>query len=252
MLLGTLTSDNSVNALSEKTGADSSKIINLIIMALPLIIKALTKNTSSASGAQSLLGALSQHTSRDSIDKQIANADTADGAAILNHILGTDTQSVTNGLAQQTGLSNDQISTTLNSITPAILSELSATTTQAQSMAQNAAQSAAGKVDLSDGLDLGDIMGMFMGGQQATQQAQPQTSQGGGLLSGLLGSLFGGQKEEQPQVQPAASGTDAINMVSSLFGSSSGAGGALSNLLGDDDDEASFNGASLLSALLGK
>ena len=252
MLLGTLTSDNSVNALSEKTGADSSKIINLIIMALPLIIKALTKNTSSASGAQSLLGALSQHTSRDSIDKQIANADTADGAAILNHILGTDTQSVTNGLAQQTGLSNDQISTTLNSITPAILSELSATTTQAQSMAQNAAQSAAGKVDLSDGLDLGDIMGMFMGGQQATQQAQPQTSQGGGLLSGLLGSLFGGQKEEQPQVQQTASGTDAINMVSSLFGSSSGAGGALSNLLGDDDDEASFNGASLLSALLGK
>lgn len=259
MLLGTLTSDNSVNALSQKTGADSSKIINLIIMALPLIIKALTKNTSSSSGAQSLLGALSQHTSRDSIDRQIANADTADGAAILNHILGTDTQSVTNGLAQQTGLTNDQISTTLNSITPAILSELSATTTQAQSMAQNAAQSAMGKVDLSDGLDLGDIMGMFMGGQQAqpqaAQQAQPQSSQGGGLLSGLLGSLLGGQKEETPQVQPVQqvpSGSDAISMVSSLFGSSSGAGGALSSLLGDDDDEASFNGASLLSALLGK
>ena len=263
MLLSTLTTDNSVNALSEKTGAKKSQITNLIIMVLPLIIKALTKNSSSSSGATSLLGALTQHTSRDSVERQIQNADTADGAAILNHILGTETESVTNGLAQQTGLSDEQVSNTLNSIAPAILSELSAASTAAQNTT-----AASGGVNLSDGLDLSDIMGMFMGGQ--TQQAQQtQGSQGGGLLSGLLGSLLGGGKEEQPQAQqPQTSGMDAMSMLSGLLGSGSnasgsstsgmlsslfgGSSGALGNLLDDDDDESNFNGASLLSALLGK
>lgn len=267
MLLGTLTTDSSVNALTEKTGAQKSQIVNLIVMVLPLIIKALTKNSSSSSGASSLLGALTQHTSRDSIDRQIADADTDDGAAILNHVLGTNTATVTNGLAEQTGLSNEQVSTTLNSIAPAILSELSAASTQAQNTT-----AASGGVDLSDGLDLSDIMGMFMGGQ-AAQTQQTQSSQGGGLLSGLLGSLLGGGKEEQPQAQaqPQTSGMDAMSMLSGLLGSGSGSSassassasgmlsslfggssGALGSLLDDDDDDASFNGASLLSALLGK
>ncbi len=257
MLLGSLTSDSSVGALSEKTGADKSKIVNLIIMVLPLIIKALTKNSSSSSGSTSLLGALTQHTSRDAIDRQIADADDADGAAIMNHILGSNTATVASGLAQQTGLSNDQVSTTLNSIAPAILSELSAATTQVQNTS-----GAAGAVDLSDGLDFSDLMGMFTGGQQT------QSSQGGGLLSGLLGSLLGGNKEEA-QPQQAAPNVDAMGMLSGLLGSGGASsapstsgmlsslfggasGGGLTGLLDDDDDEANFNGASLLSALLGK
>ena len=187
MLLSSFTSDNSVNALSGKTGIDKSKITSLIMMALPLIIKALTKNASSSSGASSLLGALTQHTSRDAIDRQIADADTADGEAILNHILGDDAASVTSGLAAQTGLTNEQVTGTLNNVAPAILSELSAATTQVQKK---------GGVDLSDGLDFSDLMGMFSG----IQSAQSQSNQGGGLLSGLVGALLGGKQEEKTQV----------------------------------------------------
>ncbi len=236
-----MTSDNSVNALSGKTGIDKSKIINLIMMALPLIIKALTRNASSSSGAESLLGALTQHTSRDSIDRQIENADAEDGAAILNHILGNDAASVTSGLAEQTGLSNEEISSTLNNMAPAILSELSAATSQIQNTA-----GAAGGVDLSDGLDFSDLMGVFSGIQSAQQN-----NQGGGLLSGLLGAFLGGKQEEKPQAQQA-SGANAMDLLSGLMGSSSGGAGGLANLLGGGDDEASFNGASLLSELLGK
>ena len=243
MLLGSLTSNNSVNALSGKTGIDSSKITKLIMLALPLIIKALTKNASSSSGASSLLGALTQHTSKDAIDRQIANADAEDGAAILNHILGDNTASVTNGLAEQTGLSNEQVSSTLNNMAPAILSGLSAATTQAQNTA-----SAAGGVDLSDGLDFSDLMGMFSG----MQSAQQQGSQGGGLLSGLLGAFLGGKEEEKPQAQQAAPASSAMDLLSGLMGSGSGGAGGLASLLGGGDDEASFNGASLLSSLLGK
>ena len=238
MLLSSFTSDNSVNALSGKTGIDKSKITSLIMMALPLIILALTKNASSSNGASSLLGALTQHTSRDAIDRQIADADTADGEAILNHILGDDAASVTSGLAAQTGLTNEQVTGTLNNVAPAILSELSAATTQVQKK---------GGVDLSDGLDFSDLMGMFSG----IQSVQSQSSQGGGLLSGLVGTLFGGKQEEKPQVQQT-SGASAMDLLSGLMGSASGGTGGLANLLGGDDDESSFNGASLLSSLLGK
>lgn len=243
MLLSSLTSDNSVNALSGKTGIDGSKITSLIMMALPLIIKALTKNASSSSGATSLLGALTQHTSRDAIDKQIANADAADGAAILNHILGSNTASVTDSLAQQTGLSSQEVSSTLNNVAPAILSELSAATTQVQNTA-----GAGSGVDLSDGLDFGDLMGMFMGAQKPQQQG----SQGGGLLSGLLGAVLGGNKEEKPQAQQAMPAANPMNLLSGLMGSGSGNAGGLADLLGDDNDDANFNGMSLLSSLLGR
>lgn len=242
MLLGSFTSENSVNALSGKTGIDKSKIINLIMMALPLIIKALTKNASSSSGATSLLGALTQHTSRDAIDRQIADADAADGAAILNHILGDDAAAVTNGLAAQTGLSREEVTGTLNNVAPAILSELSAATTQVQNNA-----GAAGKVDLSDGLDFSDLMGLFSG----MQSAQSQSSQGGGLLSGLVGALLGGKQEEKPQAQQV-SGASAMDLLSGLMGSASGGTGGLAGLLGGAEDESSFNGMSLLSSLLGK
>ena len=268
MLLSTMVSDSSVNALAKKTGAKNSQITKLIIMALPIIIKALTKNTSSASGVTSLLGALTQHTSKKTISQQITEADAQDGAAILNHILGANTPSVTNGLAQQTGLSDDQVQTTLNNIAPAILSGLSAATSQAQN-----AKPAAGAVDLSDGLDLSDLMGMFMGAQQQAPQQQAKPS--GGLLSSILGSLLGtNKKKPQVQAQPKPTGVDAMSMLaglmgageasgsaatpqstagmlSSLFGASSGsAGGGLTDLIGDGDDDASFNGASLLAALL--
>ena len=230
MLLGSLTTDNSVGALSEKTGADKSRIINLIMMILPIILKAMTKNTSSASGAQSLLGALTQHTSRDVIDRQIADADLNDGAAIMDHILGPDTASITSGLAKQTGLSENQVTTTLDSIAPAILSGLSAATQQAQS--------APSGVNLSDGFDLTDLAGLFAGGQ-AMQPQQAQGNQGGGLLSGLLGTLLGGKKEEaQPQAQPAMPSLD-MNMLSGI-----------TNMFDGDNDESSFNGMSLLSSLL--
>ena len=174
----------------------------------------------------------------DAIDRQIADADTADGEAILNHILGDDAASVTSGLAAQTGLTNEQVTGTLNNVAPAILSELSAATTQVQKK---------GGVDLSDGLDFSDLMGMFSG----IQSAQSQSNQGGGLLSGLVGALLGGKQEEKPQVQQS-SGASAMDLLSGLMGSGAGSTGGLANLLGGDADEASFNGASLLSSLLGK
>ena len=181
VLLKTLMADGAISALAKKTGIGSAALKKLLPLAIPLLLKAMTNNASSQSGVQSLLGALTQHTSTKSMPEQIAEADQVDGSKILGHILGGNAASEFNGLAAQTGLSANEVSSALSGIAPALLSGLSAATSSS---------GAAGKVDLSDGLDLGDVMAMLGGGQSAAS--------GGGLLGSLLG---GGQSSA-----PAAGG----------------------------------------------
>ena len=182
ILLKSLLTDNSVNTMSQKTGLDAKLLRKLLPLAIPLLLRAMTKNASNQAGASSLLSALTQHTNTKPMEQQIAEADTVDGAKILAHILGNSSQEELQNLANQTGMSQQQVASALSSITPAMLSGLSAATTTATN-ASTAAASTAGKVDLSDGLDLSDVMAM-LGGSQAQAQSKPQS---GGLLAALFG-----------------------------------------------------------------
>ena len=129
VLLKSLMTDGAISALAKKTGVGSGALKKLLPLAIPLLLKALTNNASSQSGVQSLLGALTQHTSTKSMPEQIAEADQVDGSKILGHILGGNTASELSGLASQTGLSADQVSSVLSGIAPALMSGLSAATT---------------------------------------------------------------------------------------------------------------------------
>ena len=80
MITGLLTSNSSVDALSAKTGTDSSQTKGILSAALPMLFGALTDNASSEAGANSLLGALSQHINTARIEEQISNADAEDGS----------------------------------------------------------------------------------------------------------------------------------------------------------------------------
>lgn len=215
LLLKSLLADSSITALAKKTGLNASSLKKLIPLAIPLLLKFLTKNASNESGALSLLGALSQHTNQKALSDQIDEADTEDGGKIINHIFGSESEDVTNQLALESGMSQRDVSSALAGIAPALMSGLSAATNSVSS---------APKVDLSDGLDLSDLMGMFVGTQQV-QQAQSQPS-GGGLLSGLLGGnnagfggLFGslfGSSAPQASQENEFNGTQLLSLLSSM------------------------------------
>lgn len=193
LLMGSMTTNDSVNALSQKTGASSKQVGMLISLALPLLIKYMTSNASSSQGASSLLGALTHHNSKKTMSQQIMQADEEDGKKIVNHILGNQSQSVVNDLAGQTGLSSDQVSQLLGSLAPSMMSGLSAATQS------NAQQSPSG------GMDLSGLMGMFGGMQQ---------SQGGSGL-GLLGSLLGGAAPADDKKDDNLNGTALLNLLMS-------------------------------------
>jgi len=244
LLLSTLTSQSSVNTVSKKTGANSKLTSKLLLVAIPLLIKYMTQNASKKTGAQSLLSALGQHTQTTSMTQQIQDADEDDGAKIIEHILGKDKNKVVNSLASETGMTSNQVSSTLSNIAPALLSGLSAATTSANNTKPG--------VDLSDGLDFGDLMGLFggssnnaassllgtlMGGsQQTTQQSNgvgnllgsllgtqqtQQTSSGNDAMSGLLSALLGGGTQttttsKKKKTNSQIDGTDLLNLLTAL------------------------------------
>jgi len=181
ILLKALLSEGAIKALAKKTGLNSKQLKKVLPLAVPLLLKMLTKNASEKDGALSLLGALTQHTSKKTMAQQIEEADTDDGSKIIGHILGKDQDQDVLSLSNQSGLSQKEVQSVLSGIAPALLSGLSAATN---------AGSASGKVDLSDGLDLGEVL-TLLAGANAKPEPQPQST-------GLLGALFGKKK---PAVQ---------------------------------------------------
>ena len=178
LLLGGLTSSNSVKATSKKTGLSSQLTSKLLIAAIPLLIKYMTQNASKKEGAQSLANALTQHQTTAKVPAQIKNADIVDGAKIIGHILGNDQSNVINNLSQQTGASTTEVNSLLSTIAPALLSSLATATNSAN-------QKTSGKVDLSDGIDLSDVMGIL----------------GGSGSNSMLGSLLGTSNKKNDGTQ---------------------------------------------------
>ena len=191
VLLKTLMADGAISALAKKTGIGGAALKKLLPLAIPLLLKAMTNNASSQSGVQSLLGALTQHTSKKTMAQQIEEADQDDGAKIIGHILGKDSQSSLLSLSSQSGLSQKEVSSVLSGIAPALLSGLSAAT--------SSAGSSAGKVDLSDGLDLSDVVAMLGG-------AKPEPA-------GLLGGLFGKKKPAKEEKDAGLNGATLLQLL---------------------------------------
>ena len=188
LILKALLADGALKALASKTGLSQKDLKKLLPLALPLLLKMLTRNASDKDGAASLLGALTQHTSKKPVQQQLEEADTDDGDKIVGHIFGKEKESNLLSLANQSGLSQQQVGSALSGVAPVLLSVLSA-----------ASGGKTGKVDLSDGLDLSDVIAI-LGGAAATPApaAKPQST-------GLLGALFGRKKKAEPQVEQDAS-----------------------------------------------
>ena len=216
LLLKGMTTASSINALSKKTGISAKTIKKFLPLVLPILLKAMTSNASSSSGAQSLLGALTQHTNKKPLEDQISNADEKDGAAIIGHILGGNAAAVTNELSSETGISSNEVNLLMSLIAPAMLSSLSAANTTAQQA--QAAQSGKKPGAAKPGADAEVLT---LGGQQS----------GGGFMDFL--QMFGAAQE--PEVQESTS--SSASLLQTLLG-------------GKDDVQQNSNGSALLNLLL--
>lgn len=196
VLLSSFTNQSSVDATSRKTGVKGVSVLTILSYALPLIIKFMTKNASNTNGAQSLLGALTQHRSTKAMPEQIAEADVNDGAAIMRHIFGDSEQSAVEEIATKANVPAADVTSVLASIAPTLLSSLSAAATAGSQAQANQKKG----VDLSDGLDVSDLAAIF------------QSTQSGSGIGGILGTLLGGTTQ-----QSASAKDDGTALLSSLL-----------------------------------
>lgn len=202
LLAGTMLSQSSVNSVSGKTGLSSKQIQKLVMLALPILIKYMTQNASSGDGALSLLGALSQHKNNNSMDLQLKDADEADGAKIIHHILGRKENAVTQDLSAQTGLGTDQVQQVLSILAPGLMSGVS-NAADANAAQANAAQMAAAQKPanpLASLLTGGGIFGSLLGGgreEAPPASANPLDKDGDGRIDGteLLSLLLSASKQ---------------------------------------------------------
>lgn len=128
-LLSELLSGDSVDALSEKSGANSSQIQQVVQSALPALVQSMVNNAGDEDGANALGNALSTHAKKTApVSKQVKDADTTDGGKILTHLLGGDKTSVTKNLSSSTGLKSSQVETILASVAPVLLNQIGQST----------------------------------------------------------------------------------------------------------------------------
>ncbi|MDC6363444.1 MULTISPECIES: DUF937 domain-containing protein [Flavobacteriaceae] len=184
-----------ISGVAGQTGQSENKTADVLSMAMPLLMGAMKKNTSTPGGAQGLMNALSSKHDGSilddlgglfggGVDQNVMD----DGAGILGHVFGAKQPQVENALSSKSGLDAGTISQILKIAAPILLGYLGKQTRQ-----QN--------VSSPDGLNglLGGLMG---GGRSATkQQSLIETfldSDGdGSVIDDLAGMVLnsGGQKK---------------------------------------------------------
>ena len=187
-LLGLLQGQN-LGKLAEQIGGTDGQTKNAIMTALPALLGALNKNSNTPEGAQTLNNALEQHDGSvlNNVAGYLQNPDLKDGAGILNHLFGGNTQNVANAVSQSSGLDVQGSLKMLETLAPLVLGALGQQKKENNLDAQgisnltsNLAANFAGE---------GGIMSMITNLLDANKDGNVMDD-----LTGMIGKLFGGNK----------------------------------------------------------
>ena len=166
-MLSTVISPDSLKQISRSVNVPTKDVQSVLMSALPALLGGALDQANDQSTAAGFVGALNQHSASDTsnLSHFLGGVDLADGAKIIQHLLGGNTNTVAEEAAQKSGL---DLGTTLKilAIAAPLLMSLLGKTAQSQQQAQT---------------------------QSATLQPLQQSAQqsGGGLdISSLLGGLL--------------------------------------------------------------
>jgi hypothetical protein len=170
-ILASSLGQGAVNQISQKLDLNSSTTRMIVMAALPLLISALARNSSTTSGANSLQNALTKDhdgSILDDIMGFLGNSDqaTSDGASILKHVLGDQKSSVQQNLGKSTGVDARQAGQILEMLAPIVMGALA-------------------KKSANEGLDAGGLSDLLKGEVKQAHQAEPDLM---GSLAGMLDS----------------------------------------------------------------
>jgi hypothetical protein len=196
-----------ISGVSQETRQPRDKTSNLLTMALPVLMQAMKRNSSTTEGAEGLMGALSNKHDGSildnleglfggGVDKSVKD----DGGKILGHILGGNQPNVERALGSKSGIDAGSVGQILKVAAPILMGVLGK---QKRQQAVHSTSDLGGLLGGmlkgskeqeqsflesildadGDGSIIDDVAGMVLGG------GGTQKKRGG--LGGLLGGLFG-------------------------------------------------------------
>ena len=187
-LLGLLQGQN-LGKLAEQIGGTDGQTKNAIMAALPALLGALNKNSNTPEGAQTLNNALEQHDGSvlNNVAGYLQNPDLKDGAGILNHLFGGNTQNVANAVSQSSGLDAQGSLKMLETLAPLVLGALGQQKKENNLDAQGISNLTSNIAANFTGE--GGIMSMITNLLDANKDGNVMDD-----LTGMIGKLFGGNK----------------------------------------------------------
>jgi hypothetical protein len=178
-------SNGGLTKIGEQLGMDEAKADSALSTAMPVLVSALANNAAKPGQAQALMQALDKDhdgSILSDVGSYLGNAEGANGAGILGHVLGDQQSVIAQNLAKQAGLDAGQVDGLLKMAAPLVMGAL-------------------GEEKQKQGLDP-DMLADFLGGQQKViDDANPMISnlltsfldkdKDGSFLDDLLGMILG-------------------------------------------------------------
>lgn len=208
-LLNSDTGKAIISGVAGSTGQDTNKTSSVLTMALPVLMKAMQRNTTTPQGAESLKSALDKHDGGildnlgDLFNGGVNSNVLQDGGKILGHVLGNKQQGVEQIIGQKAGMDTGAVANILKTAAPILMGVLGKQSRQkninnsndlsgllGDLLGGNSTQKEQSFLEQildadGDGSIVDDVAGMILGNTSSSQQKS------GGLLGGLLGGVFG-------------------------------------------------------------
>jgi len=181
-----------ISGVAGQTGQPENKTSDILSMAMPLLLGAMKKNTSTPQGAQGLMNALSSKHDGSILDNLegffdggVDQSVMSDGAGILGHVFGGRQANVENALSQKSGVDASSIASILKIAAPLVMGVLG------KQRAQN---------NVQDPNALNGLLGNMLGGQPEQNQSLLTTlldaDGDGSILDDVAGMVMGSPKKK--------------------------------------------------------
>jgi len=116
--------DDSLQTISKKTNASPQQTQSALASAIPILMNALAKNSSTREGKAALQNAVRKDhdgSLLDNLGDFLSNPESANGAGILRHVLGDKRQNVEKYISKDAGLSGESASKILEIAAPMVM-----------------------------------------------------------------------------------------------------------------------------------
>lgn len=118
---------DTIGQISQVLGTDEATTNNAVQVALPMLLGAMTRNTSTPEGASSLLTALDQDhdgSALDSLGGSLTGLNTGPGLGILGHIFGDKIGAAQSGVSRASGLDLGRVASLMMMLAPIVMGAL--------------------------------------------------------------------------------------------------------------------------------